>query len=53
MQALQVSTLDSLRPWRLWLVDWGYNTGPERRRAAQNERIAVIDVARFKELAGV
>lgn len=36
--------------WKLYLVDWGYNTAEERARAASNPRIAVIDKAEFGSL---
>ena len=37
--------------WSLYLVDWGYNTAPERQRAAETGRISVTDAAALcKEL---
>lgn len=50
--SLQVAKLESLAQYRLYLVDWGYNTAEERRRAAANERIEVVDIKRFADLAG-
>lgn len=47
-----MATLPSLAGWNLYLVDWGYNTPAERTRAAANERIEVVDAARFAQLAG-
>lgn len=37
----------SLDQWKLFLVDWGYNTNKERQRAAQNPRIEIVDVKGF------
>ena len=48
----QVAKLPSLEQYHLYLVDWGYNTQQERRRAAANERIAVVDIQQFMRLAG-
>ena len=50
---LQVAKLDSLRPYNLYLVDWGYNTAEERARAAANQRIEVVGADRFAQLAGL
>ena len=36
--------------WKLYLVDWGYNTEEERERARRNGRIEVVGVERFREL---
>lgn len=47
---MQVAKDPSLGSWQLFLVDWGYNTTPERERAAANPRIKVIDRKQFAEL---
>ena len=47
-----MAKLESLAQYRLYLVDWGYNTAEERRRASANKRIEVVDIKRFAELAG-
>lgn len=39
-------------PWRLFLVDWGYNTPEERRAADDNPRIELVGVERFGALMG-
>ncbi|CAG9463179.1 unnamed protein product [Pedinophyceae sp. YPF-701] len=39
-----------LEPWKLYLVDWGYNTPQERARAAANPRIATITAPEFGSL---
>ncbi len=49
----QVAKHDGLRQWQLYLVDWGYNTEPERAAATACDRIEVVDIARFQQLAGV
>lgn len=36
--------------WALYLVDWGYNTPPERRQAADSPHIELIGVERFAQL---
>lgn len=41
-----------MHAWKLYLVDWGYNTAAERAAAAANARIEVVDIARFAQLAG-
>jgi hypothetical protein len=46
-----VAKQPSLADWQLVLVDWGYNTEAERRRAATNERIEVVGIDRFVNLA--
>lgn len=46
----QVSKDSSLASWRLYLVDWGYNTVAERQRAAANPRIQVINRQQFSDL---
>lgn len=40
----------SLAHWKLYLVDWGYNTAKERERAAANPRITTINVEQFAQL---
>lgn len=49
----QVAKHDGLRQWQLYLVDWGYNTEGERATAAACDRIEVVDIDRFGQLAGV
>lgn len=49
---VQVAKLESVAQYHLYLVDWGYNTAEERQRAAANDRIEVVDIKRFAELAG-
>ncbi len=49
----QVAQVPSLQQYQLYLVDWGYNTEPERQRAAAHGRIAVIGANEFGRLAGV
>jgi hypothetical protein len=36
--------------WRLFLVDWGYNTPPERQQAADNPGIELVGVQQFADL---
>ncbi|GLC38636.1 hypothetical protein PLESTB_000454800 [Pleodorina starrii] len=43
----------SLSDWRLYLVDWGYNTPAERARAAANPAITIIDKSGFVDLLAV
>lgn len=38
--------------WQLFLVDWGYNTPPERQQAADSPHIELIGVERFAQLMG-
>ncbi|KAG2445183.1 hypothetical protein HYH02_008651 [Chlamydomonas schloesseri] len=40
----------SLADWRLYLVDWGYNTPAERARAAAHPAITVVDKQQFVQL---
>jgi phosphoglycolate phosphatase-like HAD superfamily hydrolase len=49
----KVSSLPHMEHWNLYLVDWGYNTVAERERAKRNERIRVITVEEFQQLAGL
>ncbi len=37
--------MPELAAWALYLVDWGYNTEAERRRAAADPRVQVVDLA--------
>ena len=46
----KVAATPGAEAWRLFLVDWGYNTPGERVRAAAHERISVLDVAGFDAL---
>lgn len=39
-----------LGDWRLYLVDWGYNTPEERARAQASDRIQLISRAQFGRL---
>ena len=48
----QVATLPELAQYQLWLVDWGYNTAEERRRAAASDRIQLVGIQSFLELTG-
>ena len=41
---LQVCKLPELEQWQLYLVDWGYNTQEERRRAEENPRITLLSL---------
>ena len=36
--------------WQLYLVDWGYNTEPERQKAKANPRVELVNV---KQLSSV
>ncbi len=49
--AVQVSAVEELKDWQLYLVDWGYNTAKERKHAATDPRIAVVDIHQFCALA--
>jgi len=42
----------NLDRWKLYLVDWGYNTASERRAAKETGRVAVIDKSDLERLAG-
>ena len=48
MQVMKHSELDH---WKLYLVDWGYNTESERRAAKETGRVSVIDKAELERLA--
>ncbi len=48
---VQVAKQDSMRHWQLYLVDWGYNTPAERQKAAQHDRLQVVNIDEFKRLA--
>ncbi len=39
---LQVLKVRELEHWKLYLVDWGYNTREERARATSHPRIQVV-----------
>lgn len=41
---------DQLDGYNLYLVEWGYNTEPEKQYARDSSRIELIDMARFDEL---
>ena len=49
---LQVCKEEALESWQLYLVDWGYNTVEERRRAAQNPRIHVVSMQELQRATG-
>ena len=38
--------------WELFLVDWGYNTPPERKQAADSADMRLIDLRQFTDLMG-
>ena len=46
----KVAADETMSRWKLYLVDWGYNTEEERERARRNGRIEVVGVERFREL---
>lgn len=46
----KVEKISELDAWNLYLVDWGYNTEPERTSATADPRLSVIDVAAFQGL---
>ncbi|KAI3437958.1 hypothetical protein D9Q98_000402 [Chlorella vulgaris] len=47
----KVAKMSSLEQYQLFLVDWGYNTEPERQRAQACDRIQVVDIEQFSQLA--
>ena len=47
---VQVCADSKLAAWNLYLVDWGYNTEDERKRASQNDRIHIINHSQFSTL---
>ena len=47
---MQVSKLQELEKWQLYLVDWGYNTSEERTRADADPRITLLSKAAFLQL---
>ena len=49
---VQVCKEAGLSGWQLYLVDWGYNTQQERSTAAQNDRIAVVDMHTLQQICG-
>ena len=49
----KVIACPSLEDWNLYLVDWGYNTRPERDAASKNSRIQLIDIGTMSRLAGL
>lgn len=46
----QVSKVEELDKWQLYLVDWGYNTEAERRRAEADPRITLLNKEDFLAL---
>lgn len=47
---LQVAKEPKTANWQLYLVDWGYNTPPERAAAAAHPKITVVDIDGFKQV---
>lgn len=47
--AAQVCQVKELEHWKLYLVDWGYNTKQERETAASNPRIQVVSHAQMSK----
>jgi hypothetical protein len=47
---MQVAKEPNTSNWQLYLVDWGYNTQPERDAAAAHPKITVVDIEGFKQL---
>ena len=45
-----MSKVAELDKWQLYLVDWGYNTEAERRRAAADPRITLLNKGDFLAL---
>lgn len=45
-----MSKVEELNQWQLYLVDWGYNTEAERRRAAADPRITLLSKDDFLAL---
>ncbi len=51
--ARQVCKVPELEAWQLYLVDWGYNTPDERKRAQANPRIRLLSLgANFAAATG-
>ena len=50
MRSAQVSKVAELDKWQLYLVDWGYNTEAERRRADADPRITLLSKEDFLAL---
>jgi hypothetical protein len=48
----QVIEHNNLDDWKLYLVEWGYNTASERQAARETGRVEVIDKAALEKLAG-
>ena len=46
----QVSKVAELDKWQLYLVDWGYNTETERKRAEADPRITLLTKEAFLAL---
>lgn len=47
---MQVAAIPELSLWKLYLVDWGYNTVEEKARAQANPRIDVVNYTQFADL---
>jgi hypothetical protein len=46
---MQVCKIKDLNAWQLYLVDWGYNTEEERKRAKENPRIKLLTLKTFPD----
>lgn len=49
---VQVCKVPELEGWQLYLVDWGYNTAEERRRAEENPRITLLSLDTLPQATG-
>lgn len=45
----KVCKIKDLNAWQLYLVDWGYNTEEERKRAKENPRIKLLTLKTFPD----
>jgi len=48
----KVCKVPELEGWQLYLVDWGYNTAEERRRAEENPRITLLSLDTLPQATG-
>jgi len=48
---VKVKADPALEGWRLYLVDWGYNTEEERATASADDRIQLIGADAFADIA--
>mmetsp|Transcript_33386 Transcript_33386/g.79152 ORF Transcript_33386/g.79152 Transcript_33386/m.79152 type:complete len:375 (-) Transcript_33386:163-1287(-) len=46
----KIAQMEGMDPWKLFLVDWGYNTEEERERARASDRIALIGPDQYAAL---